>query len=181
MAAPPSAASSPRSASRPNSLHNAPTDVDSVPVETLVEHLLAAKRALSSMTAVLRGNDLATHARHLHEESTVLAAQTTFLRQGIGQLLRVLQQLRRGMGRAYDDGRKDFKALIRTLDAANGRLERTMDMLRGTVVEAVFRPAGEEPRNLMDFVDEKSVDGMRNTLKESIGELQVREPPPIRR
>src|SRR3569833_594736 len=173
MATPQSAASSPRSASRPSSLHP-PVSADDVPIEALVEHLLAAKRALSSMDLVLRGNELATEARHLYEESTILEAQTAFLRRGVSEQARLLLRVRKGMSRAYDAGRREFKTVIKTLDAANGKLERTMEMLRQTVVAAVFRPEGEEPRNLLDFVDENSVDEMRNSLKESIAELQVR-------
>ncbi len=122
-----------------------------MPAETLVEHLLAAKRALSSMNQVLLGNDLATQARRLHEEAAVMAAQTAFLERGMGEQVKVLQRMRSKMSRAYDAGRRDFKALIRTLDAANGRLEHTMDMLRATIVEPVFRPPGEGPRNLLEI------------------------------
>jgi len=184
MATSPSVSSPSLSTSRPGSLHDllSPHDDDddydshvpSVPVETLVEHLLAAKRALSSsMTLVLRGTELAASARRLHEEATVLGAQTAFLRAGISAQGCLLARARRSMGRAYDGGKRGFRSLIRTLDAANGRLQQTMDMLRGTVVDAVFRPKGEAPRNLLDFVDENSVDGMREAVKDSIAELQV--------
>jgi len=42
------------------------------------------------------------------------------------------------------------------------------------MVEATFRPEKEEPRSLLDFVDEQGVQTMRDTLKESIRESQVR-------
>lgn len=144
-----------------------------VAVETLVEHLLAAKRSLSSMTLVLRANDLSTHARQLHEESVILAAQTAFLRKGIDDQKRLLLRVRRNMIRTYDAGKREFKQIIKTLDAANGKLETTIDMLRNTTVDPVFRPSGEEPKNLLDFVDENQVHGMRDALKGSIAELQV--------
>ena len=41
------------------------------------------------------------------------------------------------------------------------------------MVEAAFRPAEEEPRSLLDFVDEQGVEGMRDTLKDSIRESRV--------
>jgi autophagy-related protein 17 len=148
-------------------------NADDVPVEVLVKHLLAAKQSLSSITLVWRAHDLATHARQMHEEAVILSAQTSFLRQGISEQVRILRQVRRGMNRAYDGGRNDFKKLIRTLDAANSRLEQAINVLRGTIVDPVFRPAGEEEKCLMDFVDEKTVDSMRDTVKESIKELQV--------
>jgi autophagy-related protein 17 len=149
-------------------------DPDSVPVEVLVEHLLAAKRSLSSIALVLRGHELATHARQLHEEAVIFSAQTVFLKRGISEQIRLLWKVRRGMKAAYDGKTREFRHLIKTLDGANGRLEGTMKMLRETPVEAAFRPAGEERKSLMDFVDIAIVDNLREALKESIAELQVR-------
>lgn len=125
------------------------------------------------MTLVLRANDLTTHARQLHEESVILRAQTTFLNKGITEQRRLLHKVRRSMIRTYDAGKKEFKHIIKTLDVANEKLETTMDMLRNTAVDPVFRPAGEEPKNLLDFVDENQVHGMREALKASIAELQA--------
>ncbi|KAK3369697.1 autophagy-related protein 17 [Lasiosphaeria ovina] len=171
-----SPASSSESRSRPASAQDpgsAEFNADDVSVEVLVKHLLAAKQSLSSMTLVLRANDLATHARQMHEEAVVLNAQAGFVRQGISEQLRILRQVRRGMLRARDGGRREFTQLIRTLDSANSKLEQTMAGLRDTIVESAFRPAGEEKKCLMDFVDEKSVDAMRDALKTSLAELQA--------
>lgn len=59
------------------------------------------------------------------------------------------------------------------MDAADMRLQETMDVLKSTIVEAVFRPEGEEPRSLLDFVDQASVETMRSALKRSIDLCQV--------
>jgi autophagy-related protein 17 len=176
MSSRPASSAESRSRSRPVSFHDPPSpdfDADDVPVEVLVRHLLHAKQSLSSMALVLRANDLSTHARQMHEESVILSAQTGFVRKGIDEQVLLLRKVRRAMGRVYNDGRKQFKHLIRTLDDANERLEQTMAMLRTTLVEPVFRPPGEEDKCLMDFVDEKSVEAMREALKGSIVELQV--------
>ncbi|KAI1344167.1 kinase activator [Xylariaceae sp. FL0016] len=165
-----SSASSP-SISRPASTHDADS-VDSVPVETLVQHLLDAKRSLSSMQLVLRANELVHSARQAHEESVILSAQALFLRRGISEQMRLLVRLRKGLHRTYDNGKHEFKKIIRTLDATNGRLEDTMNILRGRIVESAFRPAGEEKRNLLDFVDELQVERMRDALKGNIQALQ---------
>lgn len=150
------------------------TSSASVPVETLVEHLLAAKRSLSSVALVLRANDLTTHARHLHEESVILSAQTAFLARGIHDQRRLLARLASNMNRTYNAGKREFSHLIKTLDAANGKLEETMQVLQSQTVDPVFRPEGEEPKNLLDFVDETQVGGIVDALKASIAELQVR-------
>ncbi|KAK0667921.1 autophagy-related protein 17 [Cercophora samala] len=173
----PGSASSVGAPSRPTSTqgHKPPSsfDADNVPVEVLVKHLLAAKQSLSSMALVLRANGLSTHARQMHEESVVLSAQTAFLRNGIDDQIFILRQVRRKMVAVYNSGRKDFDRLIRSLDGVNGRLEKTIQVLRDTVVERAFRPPGEEPRSLIDFVDESQVDMLRESLKASIAELKA--------
>lgn len=181
MATSASPASSPGNSRYGSALDHGPDDrsidhhamPDSIPVEALVDHLLAAKRSLSSMTLVLRANDLSTHARQLHEEAVIASAQTAFLKKGIRDQVKLLMRVRRSLIRTYDAGKRDFKQIPKTLDAANGKLEAVMDMLRNTTVDPVFRPAGEEPKNLLDFVDETKVEKLRDALKASIGELQV--------
>lgn len=42
------------------------------------------------------------------------------------------------------------------------------------MVDAAFRPSGEEPRSLLDFVDEQGVEGMRDGLKDLIRESKVK-------
>ncbi|KAK4118565.1 hypothetical protein N657DRAFT_651118 [Parathielavia appendiculata] len=170
----PASAAQPRS--RSSSYHDPASPhfvTDHVPVEVLVRHLLAAKQSLSSMALVLRANDLLTHARGMQEESVILGAQTGFLRRLIDEEALVLRRLRAVVGRSYDKGQRDFKQLIRTLDVENDKLEQTMRMLRETTVDRVFRPPGEEEKSLMDFIDEDSVEGIRNALKGSIADLQA--------
>ena len=64
--------------------------------------------------------------------------------------------------------------MLKTMDAADAQLQNMMAILRNTLVDPVFRPEGEAPKTLMDFLDEKSVHDIRDALKKSIGELQVR-------
>ncbi|RYP44843.1 hypothetical protein DL768_008742 [Monosporascus sp. mg162] len=172
MASTNSSASSAQSALRQHSTHAAPEHEDSVPVETLVQLLLEAKRSLSSMGLVLRANDLVHLARQAHEESVILSAQSQFLRRGISEQVRLLLRVRKCLNRTYDSGKREFKQVIRDLDATNGRLEDTINVLRGRTVESAFRPDGEEKKNLLDFVDEVQVHTMRDALKENIAALQ---------
>lgn len=139
-------------------------------LETLVSHLLASKRSLSSISTVWRANEIVTSAKTALEESVILNARTGFLQSGINEQMKVLMKVRNSIECVYNDGQKDFKNVLHTLDAANARLESTMDVLRSTMVDAAFRPAGEEPRSLLDFVDEQGVEGMRDGLKELIRE-----------
>ncbi|KAF8861406.1 APG17-domain-containing protein [Acephala macrosclerotiorum] len=157
------------SQSPPNSQSHSMTHQDAS-LQTLVSHLLAAKRSLSSISTVWRANEIVTSARSALEESVVLSARTSFLRCGISEQMKILRKVRGGIENVYKDGQRDFKTVIRTLDVANSRLELTMDMLRATMVEATFRPDEEAPRSLLDFVDEQGVETMRDALKESIRE-----------
>ncbi|KAI1434392.1 kinase activator [Xylaria sp. CBS 124048] len=162
-----------RSTSQSASVHASPSYFDSVSVETLVQHLLDAKRSLSSMRLVLRANELVHVARQAHEESAILTAQTQFIRRGINEQIRLLLRVRKGLMRTYDSGKREFKQTIKTLDVTNSRLEDTMGILRHQIVNESFRPSGEEKRNLLDFVDEAQVDRMREALKENIQVLQA--------
>ncbi len=125
------------------------------------------------MRLVLRANDLVHLARQAHEEVVILSVQSQFLRRGISDQVRLLLRVRKSMGRTYDGGKREFKQIIKELDATNGRLEDTMNVLRNRIVESAFRPEGEEQKNLLDFVDEEQVHTMRNALKENIAALQV--------
>lgn len=125
------------------------------------------------MGLVLRANELVHLSRQAYEESVILTAQSQYLRQGINEQVRLLLRLRRSMNKTYDNGKREFKQIIKTLDAANGRLQDTMNVLRDRIVDSSFRPNGEEKKNLLDFVDEAQVDRMRDALKENIQSLQV--------
>ncbi|UNI13917.1 autophagy protein 17 [Purpureocillium takamizusanense] len=152
--------------------HHHPAKEPSISIDTLVNHLLVAKRSLSSMNLVLRANELATSARTSHEESVILDAQAGFLRGSIVDQIAILIRVRRSLHATYDWGKRDFKKLIGAMDEVDGQLTATMDMLSQTDVQQELRPAGEERRSLLDFVDETSVHGMREAMKKSIEELQ---------
>ncbi|KAH8199657.1 hypothetical protein TruAng_006187 [Truncatella angustata] len=173
MASPSSAASSSPRGSPPSSPHGDHQDADSTPVETLVQHLLEAKRSLSSMGQVLRANEIVTAARQAHTESVILGAQAQFLRRGINDQIRLLLRARRSMNRTYDSGKREFKQVIKNLDVANGQLETTMAVLTEQTVESAFRPRGEDRKNLLDFVDVVQVDTMHSALKDNIAALQT--------
>lgn len=173
MASPTSTASSSARQSLSSSQHGDLEGADAIPVETLVHHLLEAKRSLSSMSLVLRANELVTAARQAHEEAVILGAQAEFLRRGITLQVRLLLKVRKSLTRTYENGKREFKQIIKHLDATNGRLEEMMNVLRTRTVESAFRPQGEEKKCLLDFLDVDQVDTMRNALKENIGALQV--------
>ncbi|OAA53674.1 Autophagy-related protein 17 [Cordyceps fumosorosea ARSEF 2679] len=143
-----------------------------IPLETLVTHLLAAKRSLSSMNHVLRANEVATSARNAQEEAALLNAQAGFLRGATLDQAAILVKVRRSLQATYDWGKRDFRVLVKSMDSVDDELGRTIEFLRSTQVNSVLRPEDEQRKNLLDFVDEESVNTMRDAMKKSIEELQ---------
>ncbi|KAM0242225.1 hypothetical protein ACHAP5_007312 [Fusarium lateritium] len=161
------------SRSRSFTHQDADSSSESISIETLVGYLFLAKRSLSSMTLVLRAHDIASDARESHEAVAILAAQSGFLRTSTLDQVAILVRVRRSLQSTYAWGKKDFKKLVKSMDLVDGELEHTMEMLRDTGVEGVFRPKGEERRSLLDFIDEGGVHGVREAMKKSIQELQA--------
>ncbi|PNP37764.1 hypothetical protein TGAMA5MH_10249 [Trichoderma gamsii] len=143
-----------------------------ISVDTLVNHLLVSKRSLSSMTLVLRADEIVRAARQSHEDTVMLAAQTGFLRNAIADQVVILGRVGKSLQATCEWGKKDFVQLVKKMDQVDGELEGTMNMLRTTVVGTALRPKGEARKSLLDFVDEGSVHGMRDAMKQCIKELQ---------
>ena len=163
-ASPPREQASPSNSSAPISL------------DILLHHLLASKRSLASITHVYRANALCTSTRSALETSAITAARTAFLRSGITSQLHVLDNVQRNTAGTAHTGKKEFEAVVRDLDEADGRLKGTLEMLRETMVEAKLRPEGEERRSLLSFVDEGSVEeavsGTKNVIDEAGEEVR---------
>ena len=137
-------------------------------LETLISHLLAAKRSLSSINHVWRANEIVNTARTSLEESVVVAARTGFLRRGLKNQLRLLYEIRAEAEDISQRGRAQFASVLEELDTADDRLKLTLSRLRETVVDPAFRPDGEEPKSLHDFVDERGIEELQTALKGAI-------------
>ncbi|PYI08521.1 hypothetical protein BO78DRAFT_73919 [Aspergillus sclerotiicarbonarius CBS 121057] len=137
-------------------------------LEALISHLVAAKRSLSSINHVWRANEIVTSARSALEESVVISARTGFLRRGLNNQLRLLYSVRSEVKEVSLRGRSEFAGVLKSLDTADARLRKTLDLLRETIVHSSFRPGGEEPKSLHDFLDERGVEGLHASLKSAI-------------
>lgn len=137
-------------------------------LDTLISHLVAAKRSLSSINHVWRANEIVTAARAALEECVVVSARTAFLRRGLNNQLRLLYSVRTEVEEISLRGRSEFAAVLKDLDDADTRLRRTLELLRETIVHPAFRPEGEDPKSLHDFVDERGVEELHAALKSSI-------------
>ncbi|KAJ5585579.1 Autophagy-related protein 17 [Penicillium hispanicum] len=137
-------------------------------LDTLISHLLAAKRSLSSINHVWRANEIVTAARSALEESVVVSSRTGFLRRGLNNQLRLLYDVRTEVEEISHRGRQEFSEALKSLDAADARLRSTLDLLRETIVHASFRPHDEDRKSLHDFVDERGVGELHTAMKSSI-------------
>lgn len=142
-------------------------------LDTLISHLVAAKRSLSSINHVWRANEIVTSARAALEETVIISARTGFLRHGLNNQLRLLYGVRTEVQDISLRGRSEFSNALKSLDMADARLKKTLNSLRETIVHASFRPENEEPRSLHDFVDERGVEELHTALKDSIDRINA--------
>ena len=139
-------------------------------LDSLIPHLLASKRSLSSITSVYRANEICSSTRLALEQSATTIARTSFLRSSITAQLDLLHQVQGQTTGAAKEGRTQFESAVRSLDEADERLRGTLDLLRETIIEAGLRPEKEKRRSLLDFVDESGVDGLVEGIKSTIDE-----------
>ncbi|KAI4266093.1 MAG: hypothetical protein L6R38_008961 [Xanthoria sp. 2 TBL-2021] len=147
-------------------------------LDTLVSHLVASKRSLSSIEHVWRANEIVTSTRLHLEASVITSARTSFLRAGITTQLHNLQGVHAHSKAIEAEGAEEYGEVLRTLDEADKRLRRTLESLRTTIVEHALRPESDQRKNLLDFVDEGGVDKLlaavehsANAAKEAHSEL----------
>lgn len=142
----------------------------SSPLDSLLPHLLASKRSLSSITHVWRANHLCTSTRHSLETSALVAARAAFLRSGARAQLAVLERVRAGTGHAAERGRAGLEVAVAELEGADRMLRETLGLLRGTVVEAGLRAEeeGAGRRSLLDFMNEEGVEGLVGVIREGL-------------
>ena len=140
----------------------------STTLETLVPHLLAAKRSLSCVEHVSHANDIANTTRQSLEHHTILTARTLFIRNGSKAQLSTLDRVREHTTSIAREAGDEFQNVIDNLDSAESRLRKTLEQLRSTQVDRKLRVEEEEPKYLSDFVDETGVQTLLSDIKESI-------------
>lgn len=155
-------------ASSTSSLPPEAPDVSPLSLDALVSHLLVAKRSLSSVDHVSRANDIVTATRQSLESTTVRAASTTFLQNESFSQIGILEAVQNHSKNVAQECVAEFQAVIKGLDIAEGKLRKTLNQLRRTLVEVKLRPEGEKRNSLIEFVDETGVQALLGMIKESI-------------
>ena len=160
-------------ASSTSSLPPRSTSPASTPLESLVSHLVAAKRSLTSIEQVWQANEIVTSTRKSLENSVITSARTSFLRSGITAQLHILEQVHGHNKSVEDEGAKEYEDALDSVGKADRRLNDTLARLRNTMVEPSLRPDREQSRSLLDFVDESGVDTVLKTIEESTKAAKV--------
>ncbi|KAK2740951.1 autophagy protein 17 [Myotisia sp. PD_48] len=142
-------------------------------LDTLVPHLVAAKRSLSSIHHVWRANEIVTTARAALEESVIVSARTRFLRRGLDEQIQLLHKVVAEVEDVAHRGHTEFAGAIEELDAVDDRLRQTLQQLRGTTLESAFCPETEASKTLYDFIDESAVDDLQSLLKNAIDNVNT--------
>jgi autophagy-related protein 17 len=154
-------------------------------LESLIAHLLASKRSLSSIHHVHRATTILSRARADLESTTILAARTIFLQRSLASQLKILRGVQFELEDVVHSGQAEFSSILKELDDAEKRLEQTVRRLKDTKIEPGFRVAdlrlsgvstdeatNEAKETLYDFVDVAPVDDLKDNLKASIDEVQ---------
>ncbi len=147
------------------------------PLETIVSHLVASKRSLSAVEQVWRGHEIIETTRLHLEASVITVARTSFLRSGITTQLNTLKHIHAHNKSVEVEGTQEYGAVLRTLDEAEQRLKATMNRLRSTVIESRLRPESDQPKSLLDFIDEGSVEKVLVSIQEAatVAQLALQE------
>ncbi|EUC44199.1 hypothetical protein COCMIDRAFT_98809 [Bipolaris oryzae ATCC 44560] len=166
MASPQSPASPTSSAASRASLDH--DNNNSLTLEHLVTHFVAAKRALNTQTVLWRATDIVSTARELLEENAVLAAKNTSIRNIVEQQVDALEAVRRGIDVVEAEVQTEYKQILHHVDTSFAGLNSTLAVLRETPIEAVLQPYGTPQKHLYDFIDSATVSNLESTLRACI-------------
>jgi autophagy-related protein 17 len=140
----------------------------SLTLEHLVTHFVAAKRALNTQTVLWRATDIVSTARELLEENAVLAAKNTSIRNIVEQQVDALEAVRRGIDVVEAEVQTEYKQILHHVDTSFAGLNSTLAVLRETPIEAVLQPYGTPQKHLYDFIDSATVSNLESTLRACI-------------
>lgn len=101
-----------------------------LPIETLIDHLVNAKKALTSLDTLYCANEIVATAQTALEESVLLSAQTGFLRRAITHQVRVVDRVRLGLDQEVKNAEDDFQV----------RSHYTL-LIQSTMLTATNRPS----------------------------------------
>lgn len=179
---------SPRPPSGPDdspsdSLHKPRGPAGDIPIETLISHLVASKRSLSSIVLVQNATSILSEARTALESTTVLAARTTYLRRSLTSQAKILKGVQYELESSIHTVSQDFRGVLKQLDRTKKKLHTSIETLQATQIEDGFKRsntgsdldaavADDGKDTLHDFVDDQPVEELKEGLKNAIDNVR---------
>jgi autophagy-related protein 17 len=155
-----------------------------IPIDTLITHLVASKRSLSSISVVQNATSILSEARSALESTTVLAARTIYLRRSLASQAKILRSVQYELETSIHNVGQDFRAVLKQLDRTDKKLHTTIATLQVTRIEDGFKtghtaesnpnaaPSGTGKETLHDFVDDQPVEALKEHLKDAIDNVR---------
>ncbi|KAI5289917.1 autophagy protein 17 [Ascosphaera aggregata] len=152
-----------------------------VSVDTLIRHLVHAKRHLSSIAQLYRAQNIVQLARQSLQDSVIISSRTIFLRRGLNDQLSLLYAIRQRMEDVLAKGKHELGETIAELDGANDLVKEALEELGSTQVEKGFLVGREDEGDmqaeqgltLRDFIEESGVQGLHADLKDAIDNVSA--------
>ncbi|KAJ8609093.1 hypothetical protein MRB53_039292 [Persea americana] len=140
-------------------------------LDRILSYFLAARKSLSAVEHLHRANEIVATARTSVETVVALRAKVKFLTDNAARELASLRSLRKDSEAIDTDGQQEFHNVLRKLDSADARVQRSVRQLKATIVEQSFNPAETTTKNLHDFVDEHGVEGISVAIRACIDQV----------
>ena len=154
-----------------------------IPIDSLITHLVASKRSLSSIALVQNATNILSEARAALESTTVLAARTTYLRRSLASQAKILKGVQYELESSIHTVGQDYRGVLKQLDRTDKKLQSSLATLKETQIEDGLKPSntGSDPDaaiadtgkdTLHDFVDDQPVEELKERLKHAIDNVQ---------
>lgn len=154
-----------------------------ISVESLISHLVAAKRSLSSIHLVHHATTVLSDARSTVESTAALVARTRYLRRSLASQLKILRGIQFEIEAAAQVTKSEINVVLGELEETHRRLTENIDELKATRIEDGFKDTenyqieGHDhpgPKDsLYDFVDIKPVEELKAGVQEAVDNIDV--------
>jgi autophagy-related protein 17 len=124
---------------------------------------------LTATTHVYRTNELVMSSRQLIEELAILTAKNAYARRALDHQVAILNALHHCLVDAGGKVSDEFDATIADLDKAHARLDKTLVLLKKTIVsdrqDLGGEVSNEDAKTLFDFIDESTHETLLTDLR----------------
>ena len=148
----------------------------------LIAYLVSSKRSLSSINLVQRATNILEEAKVAIESATALSARSTYLRRSLASQVKILRGVHNELESAAQTTHTEVRMLVKELDNEDRQLEQSIQKLKDTPIEEAFKAravdghtngnSGEEEAILHDFIDDKPVYGLRDSIKSALDNVE---------